>query len=61
MVVDLYLEMVVCFVEISNIVVLKDVIGDLSWVVLYWEFCGNDFVLLSGDDVIGLEFVKFGG
>lgn len=55
------LEIVVCLFEIKNIVVLKDVTGDLSCVVKYCEMCKEGFVLFSGDDVIGFEFVKFGG
>ena len=59
--VDLHPETVARLAEISNIVALKDATGDLSRVALHRELCGNDFVLLSGDDDTGLEFVKLGG
>ena len=59
--VDLHPETVARLAEISNIVALKDATGDLSRVALHRELCGNDFVLLSGDDATGLEFVKLGG
>ncbi|MDE1326336.1 4-hydroxy-tetrahydrodipicolinate synthase [Vibrio aestuarianus] len=59
--VDLHPETVARLAEISNIVALKDATGDLSRVALHRELCGKDFVLLSGDDATGLEFVKLGG
>lgn len=59
--VDLHPETVARLSEISNIVALKDATGDLSRVALHRELCGNDFILLSGDDATGLEFVKLGG
>ncbi|NGZ67457.1 4-hydroxy-tetrahydrodipicolinate synthase [Vibrio aestuarianus subsp. cardii] len=59
--VDLHPETVARLAEISNIVALKDATGDLSRVALHRELCGNDFILLSGDDATGLEFVKLGG
>ncbi|EKO3973083.1 4-hydroxy-tetrahydrodipicolinate synthase [Vibrio fluvialis] len=59
--VDLRPETVARLSELKNIVALKDATGDLSRVTLHRELCGNDFVLLSGDDATGLEFVKLGG
>ncbi|MBL4281758.1 4-hydroxy-tetrahydrodipicolinate synthase [Vibrio fluvialis] len=59
--VDLHPETVARLSELKNIVALKDATGDLSRVALHRELCGNDFVLLSGDDATGLEFVKLGG
>lgn len=59
--VDLHPETVARLSEISNIVALKDATGDLNRVALHRELCGNDFILLSGDDATGLEFVKLGG
>lgn len=59
--VDLRPETVARLSELKNIVALKDATGDLSRVALHRELCGNDFVLLSGDDATGLEFVKLGG
>ncbi|AMF93774.1 4-hydroxy-tetrahydrodipicolinate synthase [Vibrio fluvialis] len=59
--VDLRPETVARLSELKNIVALKDATGDLSRVALHRELCGNNFVLLSGDDATGLEFVKLGG
>ncbi|MCG3725364.1 4-hydroxy-tetrahydrodipicolinate synthase [Vibrio cincinnatiensis] len=59
--VDLRPETVARLAELKNIVALKDATGDLSRVALHRELCGNDFILLSGDDATGLEFVKLGG
>ncbi|ENI4485317.1 4-hydroxy-tetrahydrodipicolinate synthase [Vibrio fluvialis] len=59
--VDLRPETVARLSELKNLVALKDATGDLSRVALHRELCGNDFVLLSGDDATGLEFVKLGG
>ncbi|WP_172559551.1 4-hydroxy-tetrahydrodipicolinate synthase [Vibrio fluvialis] len=59
--VDLRPETVARLSELKSIVALKDATGDLSRVALHRELCGNDFVLLSGDDATGLEFVKLGG
>ncbi|WP_172561588.1 4-hydroxy-tetrahydrodipicolinate synthase [Vibrio furnissii] len=59
--VDLHPETVARLAELKSIVALKDATGDLSRVALHRELCGNDFVLLSGDDATGLEFVKLGG
>ncbi|WP_075988269.1 4-hydroxy-tetrahydrodipicolinate synthase [Vibrio fluvialis] len=59
--VDLRPETVARLSELKNIVALKDATGDLSRVALHRELCGSDFVLLSGDDATGLEFVKLGG
>ncbi|MBF4433613.1 MULTISPECIES: 4-hydroxy-tetrahydrodipicolinate synthase [Vibrio] len=59
--VDLRPETVARLAEIKTIVALKDATGDLSRVALHRELCGKDFILLSGDDATGLEFVKLGG
>jgi 4-hydroxy-tetrahydrodipicolinate synthase len=59
--VDLLPETVARLSEIPVIVGLKDATGDLSRVKLHRELCRDDFVLLSGDDTTGLEFVKLGG
>lgn len=59
--VDLRPETVASLAEIKTIVALKDATGDLSRVALHRELCGKDFILLSGDDATGLEFVKLGG
>ena len=44
-----------------NIVGIKDATGDLGRVALHREFCGPDFILLSGDDVTALGFNAHGG
>ncbi|MFM2590609.1 4-hydroxy-tetrahydrodipicolinate synthase [Vibrio sp. TBV020] len=59
--VDLLPETVARLAEIDNIVALKDATGDLSRIAIHRELCGEDFILLSGDDSSGLEFVKQGG
>ncbi len=59
--VDLKPETVARLAKLDNIVALKDATGDLSRVALHRELCGEDFVLLSGDDGTGLEFMKLGG
>ncbi|MGB5804353.1 MAG: 4-hydroxy-tetrahydrodipicolinate synthase, partial [Vibrio anguillarum] len=59
--VDLRPETVARLAEIKTIVALKDATGDLGRVALHRELCGEDFILLSGDDATGLEFVKLGG
>lgn len=59
--VDLLPETVARLAEIDSIVALKDATGDLSRIAIHRELCGEDFILLSGDDSSGLEFVKLGG
>lgn len=59
--VDLLPETVARLAEIDNIVALKDATGDLSRIATHRELCGEDFILLSGDDSSGLDFVKQGG
>lgn len=59
--VDLLPETVGRLAEIENIVALKDATGDLSRIATHRELCGQDFILLSGDDATGLDFVRQGG
>ena len=59
--VDLLPETVARLSEIDSIVALKDATGDLSRIAIHRELCGEDFILLSGDDSTGLDFVKQGG
>ncbi|CAH0524995.1 4-hydroxy-tetrahydrodipicolinate synthase [Vibrio hippocampi] len=59
--VDLKPETVARLAEIPSIVALKDATGDLERVAIHRELCGEDFILLSGDDATGLDFVKRGG
>ncbi|WP_159217744.1 4-hydroxy-tetrahydrodipicolinate synthase, partial [Klebsiella pneumoniae] len=59
--VDMRPETVARLSEIKNIVALKDATGDLSRVAKHREMCKEGFVLLSGHDATGPEFVKLGG
>lgn len=59
--VDMLPETVARLAKIDNIVAVKDATGDLSRVEKHRELCGEDFILLSGDDATGLDFVKLGG
>lgn len=59
--VDMHPETVARLSEIENIVALKDATGDLDRVKIHRELCGEDFILLSGDDSTGLDFVRLGG
>ncbi|QIL84860.1 4-hydroxy-tetrahydrodipicolinate synthase [Vibrio sp. HDW18] len=59
--VDMQPETVARLSEIKNIVALKDATGDLTRVAKHRAMCKEGFVLLSGDDATGLEFVKLGG
>lgn len=47
--------------QLDKIVGIKDATGDLSRVDKFRELCGEEFILLSGDDATGLDFVKRGG
>lgn len=59
--VDMLPETVAKLSKVKNIIGVKEATGDLSRVTLLRELCGPDFVLYSGDDMTGLEFVKLGG
>jgi 4-hydroxy-tetrahydrodipicolinate synthase len=59
--VDLLPETVARLSEIKIIAGIKDATGDLSRVKKHRELCRDDFVLLSGDDSTGLDFIKEGG
>ncbi|UAB71221.1 4-hydroxy-tetrahydrodipicolinate synthase [Vibrio sp. SCSIO 43132] len=59
--VDLQPQTVARLAELENIVAIKDATGDLERVAIHRELCGEDFILLSGDDSTGLEFCKLGG
>ncbi|WED21133.1 4-hydroxy-tetrahydrodipicolinate synthase [Vibrio sp. JC009] len=59
--VDLKPETVARLAKLDKIVALKDATGDLERVAIHRELCGENFVLLSGDDATGLEFVRLGG
>lgn len=59
--VDLQPETVARLAKIKNIVALKDATGDLKRVARHRELCGDDFALLSGDDLTSLDFMRLGG
>lgn len=59
--VDLLPETIGRLSQLDNIVGVKDATGDLSRVDKIRELCGDEFILLSGDDLTGLDFVKRGG
>lgn len=59
--VDLLPETVMELAKIDNIVGIKEATGDVSRVKTLREGCGDDFILLSGDDETGREFMTLGG
>ncbi len=58
---DLVPEIVVKLAQIPNIVGIKEASGDVSRVQKIKQLCGNDFILLSGDDPTACEFMLAGG
>ncbi len=58
---DLLPETVARLAKIDNIVGLKDATGDVSRVAKHRELCGDNFILLSGDDLTSLDFIFAGG
>lgn len=58
---DLAPEQVAELAQIPNIVGIKEATGDVSRVEQLRALCGNDFILLSGDDPTGCEFMLRGG
>lgn len=58
---DLLPETVARLSVIENIIGIKDATGCLSRVAMHRELCGDDFILLSGDDMTGLDFIAAGG
>ncbi|RKS87781.1 dihydrodipicolinate synthase [Orbus hercynius] len=58
---DLQPETVAKLSKISNIVALKDATGDLSRVYKTRKLVGDNFKLLSGDDLTFFEFMQLGG
>ncbi|MBL8530706.1 MAG: 4-hydroxy-tetrahydrodipicolinate synthase, partial [Hyphomonadaceae bacterium] len=60
-VVDIAVETVGRLSKLANIVGIKDASGDLSRVHRHRELCGEEFMLLSGDDGTGADFCVLGG
>lgn len=58
---DMKPDTVARLAKINNIVGLKDATGDLSRVHITRKLVGNDFSLLSGDDMTYLAFLQLGG
>ncbi|MCM2679285.1 4-hydroxy-tetrahydrodipicolinate synthase [Echinimonas agarilytica] len=59
--VDLLPETVIRLSAIDNIVGIKEATGDNSRVAVLREGCGEEFLLFSGDDAAGCEFMTLGG
>lgn len=58
---DIVPEQVAELAEIQNIVGIKEATGDLSRVAQLRKLCGSNFILLSGDDPSGCDFILQGG
>ncbi|MBX9746971.1 MAG: 4-hydroxy-tetrahydrodipicolinate synthase, partial [Hyphomonadaceae bacterium] len=60
-VVDIAPETVARLSQLSNVIGIKDASSDLGRVARHRALCGEDFILLSGDDPSALGFNAFGG
>lgn len=58
---DILPEQVAELAEIQNIVGIKEATGDVSRVEQLRKLCGSHFILLSGDDPTGCDFILRGG
>lgn len=58
---DLLPEQIAELATLPNIVGIKEATGDLSRVARLRQLCGDDFILLSGDDPTGCDFMLQGG
>jgi len=58
---DIANETVARLAQLPNIVGIKDATGDLARASLMRLQCGEDFILLSGDDPTALGYVAHGG
>ncbi|MEC5342229.1 4-hydroxy-tetrahydrodipicolinate synthase [Brenneria populi] len=58
---DMLPETIARLSEIKNIVAVKEATGNLSRVSQIQELVSEDFILLSGDDASGLDFMQLGG
>lgn len=58
---DMLPETVSRLARINNIIGIKEATGDLARVQAIREGCGDDFLLVSGDDETACEFILMGG
>lgn len=58
---DMQPETVARLAAIGNIIGVKEAVADIDRVRRLRELCGPDFILLSGDDGTGMEFMLNGG
>jgi 4-hydroxy-tetrahydrodipicolinate synthase len=58
---DVSNETVARLAKLPNIVGVKDATGDIARASLMRKLCGEDFVMLSGDDPTALGYVAHGG
>jgi 4-hydroxy-tetrahydrodipicolinate synthase len=58
---DMSVETVCRLSDVPNIVGVKEATGEVERVKPLREGCGEDFILLSGDDLTGREFMLAGG
>ena len=58
---DMLPETVGRLAQIKNIVGIKEATGNLSRVHQIKELVSDDFILLSGDDATGMDFMQLGG
>ena len=58
---DMQVETVARLAESANIIGIKEASGEVSRVPALQQSCGNDFLLLSGDDFLAREFILQGG
>ena len=59
--VDMLPETIGRLAKIDNIIGIKEATADLDRVDRIRELCGNDFLLVSGDDATAREFILRGG
>lgn len=60
-VVDISVETMGRLAKLSNVIGVKDASGDLTRVERHREICGDDFIMLSGNDDISVDFCQLGG
>lgn len=58
---DMLPETIAKLARIENIIGVKEATGEVQRVREIRDLCGNDFILLSGDDATGREFMLAGG